>query len=65
MSGKEKIERDFKTFTDEIEKLSDEETKIIREKIGAVEEQVQKVGEVVERSLGKSEGKSSRKKVNT
>jgi len=65
MSGKEKIERDFKTFTDEIEKLANEETKIIREKIEAVKEQVQKVGEVVERSLGKRDGKSSRKKVNT
>lgn len=53
MSGKEKLERDFKTFNEEIEKLVEKETQTVREKIDDVKKQAEKVGEAAERSLEK------------
>ncbi len=55
MSGREKIERDFKTFNEEIEKLGKKETQTLRERIETVKKQAEKVGEAAERSLIKRE----------
>ncbi len=55
MSGREKIERDFKTFNEEIEKLGKKETQTLRERIETVKKQAEKVGEAAERSLKKRE----------
>jgi uncharacterized protein (UPF0335 family) len=65
MSGKDKIEQDYKNFTVEIEKLAEEEKRKIRDKLDSIRQEAEKTGEDVERSLEEREGNSGKKKVNT
>jgi len=65
MSGKEKIEKDYQTFSAELENLAEDEKRKIREKIDAVKHEAEKTGADVERSLEKREAKGAKKKVNT
>jgi hypothetical protein len=62
MSGKDKIEKDYETFSAEIERLSEEETRKIREKIDAIKAEADKTGEDVESSLEKREAQEAKKK---
>ncbi len=65
MSGKEKIEKDYKNFTAEIEALAEDEKRRIRQKIDAIKAEAEKTGEAVERSLEEPDGRTGKKKVNT
>ena len=57
MSNKEKLEKDYEKFNQNIERIAKEEVNTIREKISAVKDEAGKVGEAVELSLNKaSEG---------
>ncbi len=65
MSGKEKIEKDYKNFSAEIERLAEEEKRRTRQRIGAIKAEAEKTGEAVERSLGETDSRTGKKKVNT
>jgi len=65
MSSKEKLEKDYENFNMNIERMSEEEIKKIKEKANALKEEASKIGEAVELSLNEEEGKTARKKVNT
>ena len=65
MSSKEKLEKDYENFNMNIERMSEEEIKKIKEKANALKEEASKIGEAVELSLNEEEAKTARKKVNT
>lgn len=65
MSKKEKLEKDYETFTLNIESMAKEEIQKIREKANAIREEASKIGEAVELSLNQEKTKTVTKKVNT
>jgi hypothetical protein len=65
MSNKEKLEKDYETFTLNIESMAKEEIQKIREKANAIREEASKIGEAVELSLNQEKTKTVTKKVNT
>lgn len=65
LSNKEKLEKDYETFTLNIESMAKEEIQKIREKANAIREDASKIGEAVELSLNQEKTKTVTKKVNT
>lgn len=65
MSNKDKLQKDFENFNQDIERLGEQQIKIIREKADAIKEEASKKGEAVEFSINKPESNLSKKKVNT
>ncbi len=65
MSGKEKIEKDYKNFSAEIERLAEEEKRRTRQKIETIKAEAEKTGEAVERTLEEPDDRARKKKVNT
>jgi len=65
MSKKEKLEKDCQNFNLNIERITEEEIKKIREKANAIKEEASKMGEAVEHSLNGEETNAAKKKVNT
>jgi hypothetical protein len=65
MSKKEKLEKNYETFTLNIERMAKEEIQKIREKANAIREEASKIGEAVELSLNQEKTKTVTKKVNT
>ena len=65
MSTKDKLEKDYKKFNMNIERIAEEEIKKIQEETIALKEEASKIGEAVELSLKANEAKTTKKKVNT
>ena len=65
MSKKDKLEEDYQNFIKNIERMTEEEIKKIRERANALKEEAAKIGEAVELSLNEKETKTATKKVNT
>ncbi len=65
MSKKEKLEKDYATFTQNIESMAKEEIQKIKEKTNAIKEEASKIGDAVELSLNQEKTKTATKKVNT
>ena len=65
MSKKENLEKDYETFTLNIDQMAKEELQKIREKANAIREEAGKIGEAVELSLNQEKTKTVTKKVNT
>ncbi|HYA78406.1 MAG TPA: hypothetical protein VEF91_06775 [Verrucomicrobiae bacterium] len=65
MSTKDKLEKDYKNFNMNIERIAEREIKKIHEETIALKEEASKIGEAVELSLKADEAKSTKKKVNT
>jgi hypothetical protein len=55
--SKEKLEKDFKDFNSQIDKLAEEELKNIKEKAEAIKAEVGKIGENVELSMKQAKPK--------
>ena len=65
MSTKDKLEKDFKKFNLNIERIAEREINKIQEETIALKEEASKIGEAVELSLKANEAKTTKKKVNT
>lgn len=52
-TSKEKLENDYQNFNNQIDQLTEEAIKNIREKADAMREEAKKIGENVEDSLSK------------
>jgi len=65
MSTKDKLEKDYKNFNMNIERIAEREIKKIQEETIALKEEASKIGEAVELSLKANEAKTTKKKVNT
>jgi inorganic pyrophosphatase/exopolyphosphatase len=65
MSTKDKLEKDYKKFNMNIERIAEEEIKKIQEETIALKEEASRIGEAVELSLKANEAKTTKKKVNT
>jgi hypothetical protein len=65
MSTKYKLEKDYKNFNMNIERIVERELKKIQEETIALKEEASKIGEAVELSLKANEAKTTKKKVNT
>ena len=65
MSKKDKLEKDYKNFNLNIERIAEEEIKKIQEETIALKEEASKIGEAVELSLKRKKRRQLRKKVNT
>jgi hypothetical protein len=55
MSGKKRIEEDYKRFGDEIEQMVKEELRKIREKTSQTRTEAEEVGESVEQTFSKDD----------
>jgi hypothetical protein len=62
MSGKEKVEQDYRELEQCLEGLAKEEIEKIRKRMDTLKLEVAKVGEAVEAELAKSEGDGGKKK---
>jgi len=62
MSGKKKIEEDYKIFEKDIEQMAEEELRKIREKASQTKIEAEKVGESIEDTLGRDRGGALKKK---
>jgi len=65
MSTKYKLEKDYKNFNMNIERIVERELKKIQEETIALKEEASKIGEAVELSLKTNEANTTKKKVNT
>jgi len=65
MSTKYKLEKDYKNFNMNIERIVERELKKIQEETIALKEEASKIGKAVELSLKANEAKTTKKKVNT
>ncbi|MGA3061158.1 MAG: hypothetical protein ABSD92_12445 [Candidatus Bathyarchaeia archaeon] len=65
MSTKDKLEKDFKKFNLNIERIAEREINKIQEETIALKEEASKIGEAVELSLKTNEANTTKKKVNT
>ena len=65
MLKKDKLEEDYQNFIKNIERMTEEEIKKIRERANALKEEAAKIGEAVELSLNEKETETATKKVNT
>jgi hypothetical protein len=63
--SKEKLEKDYLNFNQNIKQQVEEELKNIREKANAIKEEAGRMGEAVEASLNARDPKSVKKKVNS
>jgi hypothetical protein len=62
MSGKKKIEEDFKKFENAINQMAQEELQKIREKASQTRVEAEKIGEAVEQTLDEASEKREKKK---
>ena len=62
LSGKEKIERDYREFVNNIEQKAVDELKRIREKAAQIRSEAQGIGESLERSIRENEEQGDKKK---
>jgi hypothetical protein len=62
LSGKEKVERDYRDSQACVSELAKEEIENIKKKMAALEAEAEKVGVAVEAELNEAEGKSGKKK---
>ena len=62
MSGRKKVEQDYRELEECVEGLAKEEIEKIRKRMDALKLEAAKVGDAVEAELSKSEGKSGKKK---
>jgi inorganic pyrophosphatase/exopolyphosphatase len=65
MSTKDKLEKDYKKFNMNIERIAEGEIKKIQEETIALKEEASRIGEAVEHSFKANEVKATKKKVNT
>jgi hypothetical protein len=64
MSKKDRLEKDYKNFNLNIERVAEREIKKIQEKTNEIKDEASRIGEAVELSIGEKELKSVKKKVN-
>jgi hypothetical protein len=62
MSGKKKIEEDFKKFENAIDQMAQEELRKIREKARQTRVEAEKICESVEQTLAEESGNDEKKK---
>jgi hypothetical protein len=62
MSGKKKIEEDYKKFENDINQMAQEELRKIREKASYARVEAEKIGEAVEQTLDEASEKREKKK---
>jgi hypothetical protein len=62
VSGKKKVEQDYRELEECVEGLAKEEIEKIRKRMDALKLEAAKVGDDVEAELSKSDGKSGKKK---
>jgi uncharacterized protein YdcH (DUF465 family) len=65
MSKKEKLEKDYKKFNQNIENEAEEEIRKIQQETLALKEEATEIGEALELDLKAKENKTTKKKVNT
>ena len=58
----DKVERDYKDFDSQIEKLTNEEIQKIKKRTKALKMEAEKVGETVEELIAENEGQMEKKK---
>jgi hypothetical protein len=62
LSGKEKVERDFRDSEACVEELAKEEIEKLKKKMNALKLETEKVGEAVDAELEETEAKTQKKK---
>jgi hypothetical protein len=62
MSGKSKIEKDYRTFDSNIEQIVAEEIRRIQTRTSQAKAEAQKIGEAVEKTINQSTSKPANKK---
>jgi hypothetical protein len=62
MSGKKKIEEDYKKFENAIDQMAQEELRKIREKARQTRVEAEKISESVEQTLAEESGNDEKKK---
>lgn len=62
MSGKTKIDKDYRISNSKIRQMAEEEIKRIEASANQIKEEAEKIGEEVENSIIRDEGKAVKKK---
>jgi len=62
MSGKNKIEKDYRNSNSKIRQMAEDEIKKIEADANQIKKEAEKIGEEVENSINESEGKAAKKR---